>query len=461
MQTIKTAAVVVLLLTVMYGGYTSLTTPPEPVPPEYAGLLEIEDSLGIDTGMSETLAGAQAPAIDFPRTNGNTLQNAASQFGNAFNQNATTQLQSPTLNGPNSLQGHTVSSGSPKPFPSVSTPIQNASVDLGKDYPMTQGTFQMPKPSGTSGFDSNIGNAFVNKAAEVAEATKNISLPTMDSLPSMDSLDSAVTNLAPAALNTATNALANNLPSLGAPTNNLPSLGAPTSNLGLENAFKTADRQYSNDQLSEALATLSVFYSDPNIAPAQRQKLLSRLDPLAKSVIYSDRHLIQQPHRVGTNETLMEVAAKYKVPWQLLANINGIKDPLVVMPGTELKVIQGPFSAEIDLSSQELTVFAGDLYAGRFPVAIGASPSPAPGTFTILDKQSKRTYYDQSGIAFPPESPQNPYGSAWMDLGNQLCIHGSPAPQQATNKGCISLAGNHAKDLFGILSLGSSVTIRR
>ena len=104
--------------------------------------------------------------------NGNTLQNAASQFGNAFNQNATTQLQSPTLNGPNSLQGHTVSSGSPKAFPSVSTPIQNASVDLGKDYPMTQGTFQMPKPSGTSGFDSNIGNAFVNKAAEVAEATK-------------------------------------------------------------------------------------------------------------------------------------------------------------------------------------------------------------------------------------------------------------------------------------------------
>ena len=51
----------------------------------------------------------------------------------------------------------------------------------------------------------------------------------------------------------------------------------------------------------------------------QRSELLSRLDPLAREVIYSKRHLLEQPHRVGQNETLMDIALIYQVPWQLLA----------------------------------------------------------------------------------------------------------------------------------------------
>ena len=35
------------------------------------------------------------------------------------------------------------------------------------------------------------------------------------------------------------------------------------------------------------------------------------------------------------------VADKYQVPWQLLANINQVKDPMALLPGTELKVVGG------------------------------------------------------------------------------------------------------------------------
>ena len=171
-----------------------------------------------------------------------------------------------------------------------------------------------------------------------------------------------------------------------------PSRSSGTMDMGLANAIRTADKQYAEDKRKDALATLSIFYNTPNLSGEQRSELLSRLDPLAREVIYSQRHLLEQPHRVGQNETLMEIAARYEVPWQLLANINQIKDPVTVLPGTELKVVRGPFRADVNVSLKELTLFLGDLYAGRFPIGVGNDPTPKPGTFTVQDKQTSRTY---------------------------------------------------------------------
>jgi lipoprotein-anchoring transpeptidase ErfK/SrfK len=126
-----------------------------------------------------------------------------------------------------------------------------------------------------------------------------------------------------------------------------------------------------------------------------------------------------------------------------------------------LKVVRGPFRADVNLTLNELTLFTDDLYAGRFPIGVGNDPAPKPGTYTVQDKQTERTFYNATGAAVPAGSPDNPYGSAWIDLGGQLAIHGSPNPSSPSTKGCISLAADYADDLFGILSQGSSVTIRR
>ncbi len=225
--------------------------------------------------------------------------------------------------------------------------------------------------------------------------------------------------------------------------------------------MKTADAQYAADQRKEALATLSLFYNAPNLTDEQRNALNVRLDPLAREVIYGPRHLLEQPRRVQAKETLMDIAAEYDVPWQLLQNINQVQDPVLMTPGKDLKVIRGPFRTEVDLTKNELTLFLGDLYAGRFEIAVGSDPAPKEGTYTVQDKLLAKTFYDKSGLPIPPGSPSNPYGSMWIDLGNSLSIHGSPSPTRPTTAGCISVNGNHAKDLVGILSQGSSVTIRR
>jgi lipoprotein-anchoring transpeptidase ErfK/SrfK len=236
--------------------------------------------------------------------------------------------------------------------------------------------------------------------------------------------------------------------------------GQPTQS-GLVNAVQQADRQFAADQPAQALATLSLFYHTPGITESDRAALLSRLDPLAGIVIYSRRHMLEQPHRVGQSETLMEVAARYEIPWQLLANINAIEDPVTVLPGTELKVVRGPFRGEVDLTRSELTIFLGDLYAGRFPIKVNNEAAPAEGTYTVLDKQNSQTFYDKDGSPIAPDDPRNPYGNLWIDLGQKLCIHGSPNPADFSPAGCISLRGRDAGDLMGILSQGSSITVRR
>ncbi|MFK8115171.1 MAG: L,D-transpeptidase family protein [Rubripirellula sp.] len=441
MQTIKTAAIVVLLMTVMYSAYVSLTTPPEPLPADVQGLV-INDpgTLAIDTSLPDSLGELEI----------NT--------GESFNGQIPAQeinvgeLASGTMELPDSVGSVSVFAnadstdlaGVTSSISDVATGVSTQLTDIGQaaasdvasstarpNYPNTGSTFQVPDPnSPPAGFSGTPGG--------VSLPDSNLAL-TSGTSPSFDAGVPAAQAVSQAA-----------------------GVTLPTGpNLGLANAIRTADRQYGDGKRKEALATLSLFYDTPNLSGEERSELLSRLDPLAAEVIYSKRHLLEQPYRVGQQETLMDVADRFEVPWQLLANINQIADPVAVLPGTELKVVRGPFRADVDLNLKELTLFTSDLYAGRFPIGVGNDPQPKPGTFTVQDKQTERTFYNASGEAVAPGSRDNPYGKVWIDLGGQLSIHGSPSTTSPTERGCISLAADLADDLFGILSQGSSVTIRR
>lgn len=210
-----------------------------------------------------------------------------------------------------------------------------------------------------------------------------------------------------------------------------------------------------------ALMKLSFYYeNDEDLTDADRKALLDLLDPLAGKVIYSNEHLIESAYRVQGNETLLDIATRHKVPWQLLANINGMRSPDAVAPGTELKVVPGPFNATISLSRNELTLFAKKLYAGRFTIAVGNSPTPQAGVYSIIDKLPGRTFYAGDGQTIPIDDPNNPYGRVWIDLGDNIGIHGSSSDRALTG-GCIGLSATDANDVFGILSKGSTVTIIR
>lgn len=422
MQTLKTAIVVMLMMTVMYGCYVSLTTAPEPLPPHIASLIDESttfDSLAIEQGSPEDFSAAAADA--------GPMQSDFADLPASIDHSAIDLGQGPT-----GTEAIPASSRTPASAAIASLSDRGAAAE-------TSTPLVLPQPGEATAVDASQlpGNYPDTLAGD-------------GSLPDPNSLES----LPPSGWK-------RDHPPAAEPAAAAADHADASSSLGLANAIQTADRQYAADQAADALATLSLFYNTPDLSDEQRHELLRRLDPLAAVVIYSRRHLLEQPHRVGETETLMEIAVRYDLPWQLLANINGIDDPVTVLPGTELKVLRGPFRAEVDLQRNELTLFLGELYAGRFPIAVGQSPAPAEGSFTIQDKQTERPFTDENGAVIEPGDPRNPYGSSWLDLGEQLCIHGSPNRDQATTGGCISLRDNDAADLYGILSQGSGVTIRR
>jgi lipoprotein-anchoring transpeptidase ErfK/SrfK len=251
-------------------------------------------------------------------------------------------------------------------------------------------------------------------------------------------------------------------PKLATETPQTPSI--PTSKPGrsYENAKQVAMDQIESGDLKKALATLSVFYNAQELTNSQRVDMVDMLDALAREVIYSRRHLMDFAYVVAPGESLEQISKRYNVPAEVLARINGLDMAFDTPAGTKLKIVPGPFRAEVNLSRNELTLFAGDLYAGRYPASFGTEPQPNPGEYQVLDKQRDRNYYSSNGMQISTTDPANPYGGYWIDLGQDVCIHGSAEAEGGpSHLGCISLSPLDANDVFGMLGRGSQVTIRR
>ncbi len=228
-------------------------------------------------------------------------------------------------------------------------------------------------------------------------------------------------------------------------------------------AFDTARRQIDEGEFRDALATLSPYYGQPDLTVEQQGELAAWLDALAAKVIYSREHLLAMPYKVrGSQERMIDVAHKCGVTAHLLQNINAaaVNNPQVLLPGTILKVVPGPFRAEVSLARGEITLFLNDLYAGRFPMALGDEPAP-PGQYQVQQKQHMPTYVAVAGRTIAGNDPANPYGAFSLNLTSQLRIHGSPLiASSGKQRGCISLSPKDAEDLYAILTEGSIVVIK-
>jgi lipoprotein-anchoring transpeptidase ErfK/SrfK len=228
-------------------------------------------------------------------------------------------------------------------------------------------------------------------------------------------------------------------------------------------AWPKVEQHVKDGKFRDALAELSPFANNPHLTPEDRAAVLRWLDALAAKVIYGPEHYLSEAYRVTSNsQTLYEVAAAHKVPIQLLQNINSavVKDPSVLLAGSELKVIPGPFRAELSLAAGELTLFVGPLYAGRFAFTVGEE-RPAAGTYHVQQKDLARTYIGRDGRQIAAGDFSNPYGNVWIDLGREVSLHGSatnPGPGPAL--GCLSFSPQDAADLYAILSKDSEVVIK-
>ncbi len=254
-----------------------------------------------------------------------------------------------------------------------------------------------------------------------------------------------------------------------------PKAASPTENL-LQSKFIAfmGDVQKALDErkFAEAHLALSKLYGNPDLPADQARQVTDLLDRLAGTVVYSREYHLEPPYVTQLGDTFDKIAQRYCVPWELLARINGmmppspteaVKDqPLPV--GRELKVVRGPFNAVVRLGKHELTLMLQDRYAGRFPIGVGRDQPKLEGSYTVREKVLSPTYYGPDGVNISPNDPKNPLGRAWIGLTDRIGIHGLSDPQcvgRDDNRGTIGVNDRDLQDLYGILTVGSRVTVVR
>jgi LysM repeat protein len=222
-------------------------------------------------------------------------------------------------------------------------------------------------------------------------------------------------------------------------------------------------------ELAQAHKMLSEFYGNPALSADESQQVEALLSQLAGSVVYSTEHRLEPPYVVHAGDTLESIAAKYEVPWQLLAKINGIPAADLVQTGQELKVIHGPFSAVVELSKGQLTLLLGDRYAGRFPVMTETGATMSEGEWTL---EQKLVNPPSGGVVTASYESATPTVDRILVLRKQspspasetISIASSTVPASgatAVAPAAIRVTPQDAEELSDILSVGSRIVIRR
>jgi hypothetical protein len=221
-------------------------------------------------------------------------------------------------------------------------------------------------------------------------------------------------------------------------------------------------------KLVEALRKLTKWNGNPQLTNEEAAKLSELLSQLAGTVVYSRQHLLQPAYKVKPGDRLDEIAAQCNVPWQLLAKINGIEDPNHLNPGDELKVVRGPFTAQVDLDKKQLTLIVDECYAGRFNiVAIGQMASNIEGSFEVAEKLPNGPANGTSTTS-PihhwvrlATSGGGAGGTSAFSGGNDTVWIVGTSDTASLHPGGLNLNSRDAEDVFDILSTGSRVIVRR
>ena len=234
-----------------------------------------------------------------------------------------------------------------------------------------------------------------------------------------------------------------------------PPPGTLPSSAAFATAWADAHDKLSAGRYAEALTALSVWYDDPSLGLEESHRLEDLLGQLAGTVIYSQQDLLLPPHVVAAGETLPAIAAQLGVSWQLLAKINGVSDPMQLVPGEHLKLIRGPFDAVVSVARRRISLQVGGAYAGSFPVSVGREFLPRVGS-AVPVAEVRRDPAAQAS-AGPAAAPA-------ILLADGLSIQAADDPAVVAEDAApasLVVSIRDLNDLLDILGPGSRVLIRQ
>ena len=171
-------------------------------------------------------------------------------------------------------------------------------------------------------------------------------------------------------------------------------------------------------------------------------------------------------YKVEPGDQFRIIGRKFKVPYEILMQINNISKPTALRAGETIKVIHGPFHVRIYRSTFTMDLYLQNTFVKSFPVGLGQPGMETPtGLWHVKPggKLIKPTWTDHTGKTYKPGDPDYPLGSRWIGLegikGNAkgrtgFAIHGTNDPNQintAGSRGCIRLHNGDAILIYNLL----------
>ena len=222
------------------------------------------------------------------------------------------------------------------------------------------------------------------------------------------------------------------------------------------------------DMLNEAL---------PMPMGEQQQAFIKeQLSELADKWLFSRRIYVQDvlcgSYEVKQGDLLSKIGKQFKVPYEILMEINKISRPEALRAGETIKVVNGPFHARVYRSTFTMDLYLQNTFVRSFRVGLGQPGMETPTGLWLVKpggKLIKPTWTDPiSGKTYEAENPDYPLGSRWIGLEGLsgaakgrtgFAIHGTKKPDQigiAGSQGCIRLYNDDAILTYKLLMPGSS-----
>jgi len=223
------------------------------------------------------------------------------------------------------------------------------------------------------------------------------------------------------------------------------------------------------DRLNEVLAM-------PAINAQQKAFVKEQLSDLADKWLFS-RTIFPQDglcgsYKVQPGDVLSAIGKQFKVPYEILMQISGIRRPEALQSGQTIKIINGPFHARVYRSTFTLDLYLQSTFVRSFPVGLGKPGMETPTGLWLVKPEGKLispTWTDPvTGKTYQAENPDYPLGSRWIGLegieGNAkgrtgFAIHGTKDPNQigtANSQGCVRLHNGNAILMYNLLMPGFS-----
>ncbi len=168
--------------------------------------------------------------------------------------------------------------------------------------------------------------------------------------------------------------------------------------------LKIAAEKIQNGNALEVLQSLSKYYGDPRFSAEELSELTNILVQAATLVIYSQQSYLEPAYTVQPGDTVEKIALQYQIPEEFIIRVNGLTAPFTLQPGTQLKVVKGPFHAIVYLDRYEMILTLNGLFAGRFWLGIGGDLIQKDGDFSFAQKtvSPTETYYEFLRVAGVP-----------------------------------------------------------